>query len=222
MARRKQDERDDPLFREIEEDVRRENILKLWRRFRGWIIGTAVATVVIVAGGIGIVEYRKAQHEQWGDRLLRSLLASQEESPQAVLNQFIELEKDSDTAYRILSLFNEASTQARLGNTRRTIEIYNQLQSEAQPAHLRDLATVLWGYYQLDGNDDEALRVRLQPLTRDDNPWRFSAREVMAFLAYRRGENEKSRTLFQMIQDDSQAPEGVRTRARQMLRVLGN
>ncbi len=211
----------DPIFREIDEEVRRENILKLWRRFRYWIIGSVVTVIVFVAGGLGIMEYREIQRQDWGDHLLRSLQSADEEGAAAALDRFTEIADDASGSYRILSLFNEAAMQARLGNTEEAIKIYNDLQSFARPDHLRDLATLLWAYYQLDGNNDADLKTRLVPLTGDDSAWKYSAREIMAFLAYRRGGKDQSRILFKELESDPQSPEGIRTRAKQMLAVLG-
>ena len=39
------------IFREIDEELRRDNLLKLWSRYGRYIIGAAVF-VLVVAGGI--------------------------------------------------------------------------------------------------------------------------------------------------------------------------
>ena len=65
------------------------------------------------------------------------------------------------------------------------------------------------------------LTAKLQPLTADTSPWRFSARELTAMLAARAGDTEKARTLYKQLADDQQAPSGVRGRAADLASLYG-
>ncbi|MEE8534520.1 MAG: hypothetical protein V3S45_00650, partial [Kiloniellales bacterium] len=59
------------------------------------------------------------------------------------------------------------------------------------------------------------------PLTADANPWRHSAREISAVLAFRSGDREKAVELFTGLAKDASAPEGIRARAGEMLAAIG-
>ena len=41
------------LFREVEEDLRREQFSKLWEKYGAWVIGLAVGIVVLTAAFVG-------------------------------------------------------------------------------------------------------------------------------------------------------------------------
>jgi len=64
------------------------------------------------------------------------------------------------------------------------------------------------------------LRARLQPLATDSQPFRSTARELLAVIALGEGDAAAARGLYTQISDDREAPAGLRQRATQMLAVL--
>jgi hypothetical protein len=52
------------------------------------------------------------------------------------------------------------------------------------------------------------------------NPWRHSARELLAMAASKAGENEKARELYQELLSDRDTPPPMRQRAQMMLSLL--
>ncbi len=85
----------------------------------------------------------------------------------------------------------------------------------------RDLATVLAGLQEAEGSGDlQGALDRLAPIIADDNPWRHSAREVSAVLALRKGDRAKAREFFDALATDPAAPQGIRSRAVEILAVI--
>jgi hypothetical protein len=80
---------------------------------------------------------------------------------------------------------------------------------------------VLGALHEIDTVDREALVQRVAPLAADDNPWRYSAREILAVLARRGGDMGKARELYSGLANDVAAPSGIRSRAQEMLAILG-
>src|SRR6476620_8362432 len=61
------------IFREVDEDIRREQYKKLWDRFGIYVIGLAVLIVVLTAGYRGWVYWQDRQAQAAGDRFLAAL-----------------------------------------------------------------------------------------------------------------------------------------------------
>ena len=76
---------------------------------------------------------------------------------------------------------------------------------------------------QLDiGEIDRAkLGSRLKPLISEKGPWRHSALELSGLLALQAGDLLGARELFAKISDDPEASNNMRTRASQILAVIG-
>jgi hypothetical protein len=78
---------------------------------------------------------------------------------------------------------------------------------------LRQLATLLLAQQTLDSADPAELRSRLVPLAEAGQPWRNSARELLALLALRAGDTAQARSLVDSIVDDVDTSAGLRQRA---------
>ncbi len=85
----------------------------------------------------------------------------------------------------------------------------------------RDLALLLSVMHQMEAAGPAELIERLAPLTATDNPWRHSALEATAVLAFRSGARARAREIFTRLADDATTPRGMRARAAEMLAILG-
>ena len=66
------------IFKEVDEDLRREQFRKLWDRFGPYVIGLAILIVVATAGIRGWDYWQEKQAQATGDRFLAALdLANQ-------------------------------------------------------------------------------------------------------------------------------------------------
>jgi hypothetical protein len=218
------------IFREVDEDLRRDRLEKIWKRYGAAIIG---AVLVIVAGTAGFVAWRNHQHAaaetetaQLADALrLAGNSAGQGNNggnnsngdPKAAADALSAFAGQSGTGPGTLARFFEAGLRAREGDNAAAIRIYDELTQSAklEPVY-RDLATVLSVMHQVQTGDPGQLTARLQPLTADNNPWRHSARELTALLAIRSGDKATAGKLFAQIQNDPAAPSGVRSRATEL------
>ena len=61
------------IFREVDEDIRRERYAKLWKAYGRYVIGAALALVIGVAATIGWREYTRAQREADGAQFAAAL-----------------------------------------------------------------------------------------------------------------------------------------------------
>ena len=73
----------------------------------------------------------------------------------------------------------------------------------------------------LDRAGPEDVMQRLAPLVSGDGPWRSLASEITGIAQIRAGRNDAARTIFTELSDDARAPNGVRSRAQELLTSLG-
>jgi hypothetical protein len=73
------------IFKEVDEDLRREQVRKLWDRYGPYVIGLAILIVVATAGYRGWEYWQERQAQATGDRFLAALaLANKGEHEPAV------------------------------------------------------------------------------------------------------------------------------------------
>ena len=88
---------------------------------------------------------------------------------------------------------------------------------------MRDLAVILGAFQALrvPSINAAAIEAKIQPMTGAGEAYRHIALEILALTAQRAGDMEKARANYRAIVDDPASPPGIRTRASQMLNILG-
>jgi hypothetical protein len=203
------------VFREVDEEVRREQLLKLWRRYSKYVIA-AIALVLAVAAGL--YGWRQWQEQRRIDRANAYLSAAAMPAAEAV--EAYDAMGNGD-GYGILARLREASLLAELGRKVEAVAAFEAIAADAAvPRTYRDLALILFAQHALGQVDSGELIRRLEPLTATENPWRFSAMELTALAELQTGNSGQARTLFLALADDPAAPAGVRARAAEILATI--
>ena len=211
----------DDIFKEVDEELREERLTKIWKRIGPYVIGILSGTIIITSAVIGYREYDETQRQNWGVQFAEAMNLSEEGNWQESLDLFDTLTEKTNLGYKTLSLFQAASLYARNGNKEKALEIYQSLESEALDENFRDLATLMLIYLQFDNADPEILEKRIEKLASKGNPWYYNAVELKGFLFAKQKNKEKQIEIFNILSKDNKAPEGVRTRANDMLAILG-
>ncbi|NBP73223.1 MAG: hypothetical protein EBU57_08720 [Alphaproteobacteria bacterium] len=195
------------IFREVDEELKQERYEKLWRQYRWYIIGAAVVAVAAVAAW-----------QAWNAALLLDGKSAE------AADAFSSLAQDASSGYGILSRFYQASIASKAGNAVQSIEIYDRIAEDSSaPDSMRGLATVLATLQALKvpSIDAATIRNRIQPMANAGQPYRHAALEILALTAQREGDIDAARANYRAIVDDPAAATGIRTRAAQMLNILG-
>ena len=211
----------DDIFKEVDEELREERLTKIWKRIGPYVIGILSGTIIITSAVIGYREYDETQRQNWGVQFAEAMNLSEEGNWQESLDLFDTLTEKTNLGYKTLSLFQAASLYARNGNKEKALEIYQSLESEALDENFQDLATLMLIYLQFDNADPEILEKRIEKLASKGNPWYYNAVELKGFLFAKQKNKEKQIEIFNILSKDNIAPEGVRTRANDMLAILG-
>jgi len=209
------------IFQEVDEDLRRDRTTQFMKRYGGIFATALVLLVAATAGWQAWQAWQKSQRETETGKLV-SALSQASAGPQKAAEALSAYAGSAPANLAVLARLNEAALRAEEGKTAEAVAIYDSLAASSTTDSIyRDLATLLAVMRQMDTGDAKQLQARLQPLTEEANPWRFSAREMTALLAGRAGDRERARTLFQQLADDSLAPSGVRSRAADLAALYG-
>jgi len=214
---------EDSIFREIDEELRQENFAKLWKQYGHLIIAAAIALVVGVGGYQGWKTYDLNSRTTQGERYEAAIQMARTGSIDVALDELTVLHGDSSSGYRMLTAFQNAGLQSRKGDATGAVTAYDRIAQDSGVDDLyRDLAKLLAATVLINSEaTDQDLQTRLQPLDADSNPWRHSARELLAVVALRSGDKAKARDAFKSLSEDATAPQGIRQRAGEMLAALG-
>jgi len=209
------------IFREVEEDLRRDQAKRLWDRFGIYAIIVAVLVVAVTAGWRGYVAWQHAKAAESGDLFFAALKLSADGDHAGAAAALNALAADAGGGYALLGRFRAASETARAGDRDGAVTAFDALSEDnsIDPVY-RDLARVRAAYLLLDGGDRAAVDKRAAALADGKGPWRQSAREATGIAAYQAGDTAAAQARFEQIIADPSGSAEFANRARIMLALI--
>lgn len=210
------------IFREVDEEVRKDKALGLWKRYGSYVIVACVALVLGTAGRVAWREYTRIQQKADAEAFAAATQLAEQGDAKAATAAFDTLSNDASTGYAVIAAFRAAEQRTEAGEKDAAVAIYDRLANDSDAdAPLQALARLFAAMLLLDGAPAADVKARLDGLDADDSPWRYSARELSATLSYRDGDLAAAKTRFKALGDDPAAPNGIRARAQEMLSAMG-
>jgi hypothetical protein len=208
------------IFQEVDEEVRREQLKKLWDRYNSYVIALAVLVVAGVAAWRGYSWWEAKKAAESGAAFeVASTLADTGKYADAEA-AFAKVVADGTSGYRSLARMREAAALAQT-DAKAALAAYGQIAADRSVGPvLQDLAALRAGAMLLDAGSFDEARRKLEPLTGDDRTFRHTAREFLMLAAWRAGNAAEAKRWFDVIMNDAQTPAATRSRV-EMLMALG-
>jgi len=201
------------IFHEVDEEVRRERLQKLWDRYSIYIIALAVLIVAAI-GAWQAYQWWEAKKAAVAGAAFESALSLSEAGKHAEAEAaFAKVAAEAPAGYRMLARLRAA---AELAQTKRAdaVKAYDELAADTSlGATLQDLAAVRAGMLMVDSAPLSDMRRRLDPVSEPGRTFRHSARELLALSAWRNHDFTAARRYIDMIATDAETPPGTRARA---------
>lgn len=211
------------IFREVDEDVRKDQALKLWSTYGRYLIGAVAAVVLATAGVQYWIYYTTSQKEADGEKFIAALSLARSGRPGAAAEQFEALAKDAGAGIATMAKLQRAAALIKAGDTLAAATLYDQISEDGGANEtLRQLARLLAAQNLIETQPRAVVDERLAPLMTPNNPWRFSATELSGLAALRAGDVPGARQAFKLLSDDQATPQGIRSRAAELLAALGD
>ncbi len=208
------------IFREVNEELKRDRASELARKYGPYFIGFAVA---IVLGTLGYNLWRDwdlERRSERSDQFNAALELAGDGQNDAAVAALAEL-GEPDGGYGTLAVFERARLLAEDGRRDEALAAWEVLAaSDAAGPALQGVARLFFVMNQIDDGDPAALRAMLEPLFVAGNGFRPLAMELNAVLSLREGDRNAARQIYTEIADDLTAPPGLRARAAQVLASL--
>lgn len=214
-------ERTDSFLREVDEDIRRDQLLRLWQNYGIYLTAAVAALFLGVIGYQWSQSRRIAKEEQIGARFEAATKLAAENKADDALAAFTTIAKEAPAGYQAVARLRLAAGHAKAGRVAEALASYELLSKDGSSDELlRDFATLQSAMLRLDQADWTEMKNRLTPLLDDAKPWHAPAREVLGLAAYRAGQNDEATKLFEQILGDKASTSGLIRRSQEMLAVL--
>src|SRR5580692_2197360 len=201
------------IFQEVDEEVRREQLKKLWERYGNYLVALCILIVAGVAAWRAYDWWENKQAVQSGAAFEQAVTLAEAGKHQEAEAAFAKLASDGTAGYRILARLREAAELART-DRKAAIAAYGEIAADRSAGQvIQDLAALRTGYLLVDSAPYGEVRARLEPLTAPERTFRHSARELLALSAWKGGEMGAARQWTDAIMTDPHTPPGTRSRA---------
>jgi len=207
------------IFREIEEEVRRDRYEQLWKQYGDYVIA-AVALLVIAVAGFELWRYYDArQRLRASDEYQAAAALLNSNKPLDAAAAFAQLAKDAPGGYAQVSQLQAADALLAAGKTDAAVAAYKKIEGGSDEM-LAAVARLRIGWAIVDTAPRLELETLLAPLTDPASPWKPMAREILAYSDYHMGAAKEALTAYEGLAADKDAPLGLRQRSEAMATFL--
>ena len=184
---------DDTFIREVNEELRSEQLQNAWKRFRPVIIATAVVIVLGVAGTALFEWWQTRESSASGDRFLTAIKAANDKQVDEATKQLEQLSKDGFGSYPVLARMRLATLKAEKGDAKGAIADFLAIGKDGGvPSAMRNAAKLRAGWLMVDAATYDEVAGQIEELAAASASTRHSAREILGLSAYKAGDYAKA------------------------------
>tara|TARA_B100001939_G_scaffold258996_1_gene225918 strand:- start:1416 stop:2060 length:645 start_codon:yes stop_codon:yes gene_type:complete len=209
------------FIREVDEDLRHQQLVSLWKKYGVYIIGTAVGVILFVAVFQGYGKYMESRYAEQALAYGEMLKTLEQGETAKALEQLNALETSAVEGYQILAAFKKADILLKEGDKMAAVSALDALAASGDVDQVyRDLARFQAATMLIDTATYGDIKARLDPLTREGNTWQFLALEMLAMSALRNGDSAEAREVLTSLVENLETPATIKLRAEQLLNII--
>jgi hypothetical protein len=209
------------IFHEVDEEVRKEQLKKLWDRYGVYLIVLAVLVVAGVGAWRGYQYYETKQSTEAGAQFEGAATLAEQGKQDEAEAAFAKLANDAPGGYRALARLRAAAALSEK-DPKAAVAAYDAIAADgALDRTLRDTAAIRAGILLVDTAPLDEMRRRLEPQAEPGKTFRHTAREMLALSAWRNDDLAAARRYVDMITIDPETSQGVRQRSEVLNALLG-
>lgn len=215
-------DRGDAFLREVDEELRRDQLTGFWKRYGWWVVAGVVLFLAAVGGFLWWQQQQRVTAEQHSELLNATFEDIQGGRTKGVDARLDQLAKEGSPGYRAAALLTKADMAIEQRNDAAATAAFRIVtEDKGFPEPYRELALIRQTAIEFDRLPPQTVIDRLRPLAVAGNPWLGSAGEMAAVAYLKLGKRAEAARIFAAIAKDDKLPGTIRSRATQMAGSLG-
>jgi hypothetical protein len=201
------------LFDEVDEDVRRDQLKKLWDQYSIYIVAGALLIIAAVGGWRGYQYLEAKKAAEAGAAFDKAVELSEANKHTEAEAAFTDLAAKAPSGYRMLARLR-AAAEVATRDPQAAAKMYDDIAVDRSVgAAEQDLARVRAAGLLLDTATYPAMLTRLDAAAAPGATFRHTARELLALSAWRVNDATAARKWLDLIAGDGETPPSLRSRA---------
>jgi hypothetical protein len=208
------------LFDEVDEEVRRDQLKKLWDQYSIYIIALAILIIAGVGGWRGYQYLEAKKAAEAGAAFDKAAELAEQNKHTEAEAAFADLAAKAPYGYRVLSRLRVAAEVAARDKPA-AAKMFDDIAADTSiGASERDVARIRAAQLLMETTTYPNMLQRLEPATAQGATFRHTARELLALSAWRANDATATRQWLDMIANDGDTPPGLRSRAEALQALL--
>lgn len=208
------------LFDEVDEEVRREQLKRLWDKYSLYFIALMVLIVAAVGGWRGYQYLEAKKAAEAGATFEKAAELSEQGKHAEAETAFADLAAKAPSGYRTLSRLR-AAAEASARDPKAAAKMYDDIAADRSlGSEWQDLAKIRAASLLVDSASYADIQQRLETSAEPKSTFRHSARELLALSAWRNNDMTAARKWVDAIAEDGETPPGLRSRAEALQALL--
>ncbi|MBW7967117.1 tetratricopeptide repeat protein [Bradyrhizobium sp. BR 10261] len=208
------------LFDEVDEEVRREQLKKLWDKYSLYFIALMVLIVAAVGGWRGYQYLEAKKAAEAGATFEKAVELSEQGKHAEAESAFADLAAKAPFGYRTLARLRAAG-EASARDPKAAAKMYDDIVADRSVgSEWQDLAKIRAASLLVDSASYADIQQRLETSAEPKSTFRHSARELLALSAWRNNDMTAARKWVDAIAEDGETPPSLRSRAEALQALL--
>jgi len=208
------------LFDEVDEDVRRDQLKKIWDQYSIFIVAGALLIIAAVGGWRGYQYLEGEKAAVAGAQFDQAATLSDQGKHAEAEAAFNKIAATAPSGYRMLARLR-AAAEVGSHDPQAAAKLYDDIATDRRVGESeRELAKVRAAGLLLETATYPAMLERLETAAAAGATFRHTARELLALSAWRTNDATAARKWLDLIANDADTPPGLRSRAEALQALL--
>lgn len=213
----KQQDIDHAFLREVDDELRREQLTGWWQRWGRILVAVVGIGLVAFAGWLWWHEDRVKRAGEHAILLSQAFQDIDQDKNQEAAAKLATLERSGADGYAVMARLTRADQALKAKRTADAVAGFRSIANDAKASQpLRDLALIRQTAVEFDQLKPADVVARMKPLAVEGGPWFGSAGEMLAVAYLKDGKADLAAPLFAAIARDESLPSTLRARAAQV------
>ncbi len=209
----------DSFITEIEEDLKNDNLKKLWDKYGVYVIAT-MAAILLVTIIVEVYSYFKIKNNQEETaQYSQAMTLKATGNNDFALASFANIVAEGGFLSGLAMIEEASILKAQGKNAEAQEKLLSVIDNKDADSSVVDSARMILASQMVDGKKTIEVEEVLRPLFDNNNSWKYSAYELLAASYLKAGNKEKAIEIFEMIAN-SDSSSSIKNRASDMLSVL--
>ena len=208
------------IFDEVNEDVRRDQLKKLWDQYSIYIVAVALLIIASVGGWRGYQYLEAKKAAEAGAAFDKAAELSEANKHAEAEVAFADLAAKAPAGYRVLARLRTAAEIANRDQAA-AAKMFGEIAADRSVGVAeQDLARVRAAQLLLESETYPNMKTRLEAAAAPGATFRHTARELLALSAWRANDSAATRQWLDLIANDGETPPSLRSRAEALQALL--